>query len=120
MDVMDGMDRMWLSRGLWAFVLCILCIPTASLAAALDEFKVKREAVFDFAQKPAVTRQGDRVEIRFETKGLCDVTVAIEDANQKIIRHLASGVLGPTAPEPFRKNARKQTLLWDGKNDKGE
>jgi hypothetical protein len=38
--------------------------------ADLDEFKVKREAVFEFAQKPQVTRQGDRVTIAFETKGL--------------------------------------------------
>jgi len=99
----------------------VLIFAAAVILAAsdLDEFRVKREAVFEFAKKPQVTRQADRVTIAFETKGFCDVTVAIEDANGKIVRHLASGVLGPNAPEPFQKNAKKQTVVWDGKNDQG-
>jgi len=83
------------------------------------EFKVKRESIFEFVQKPRVTRTGDRVTIAFETKGFCDATVAIENAEGKIIRHLASGVLGPNAPEPFQKNSKTQTVVWDGKNDQG-
>ncbi|MCX7805471.1 MAG: hypothetical protein N3A38_09820, partial [Planctomycetota bacterium] len=86
-------------------------------AADADEFRVKREPVFEFAQKPAVTREGDRVTVAFETKGWCDVTVAVEDANGKIIRHLASGVLGPKAPPPFQPDTKKQVVVWDGKND---
>jgi hypothetical protein len=43
--------------------------------------------------------------------------VAIEDAKGRIIRHLASGVLGPKVPEPFQKDSKKQTVVWDGKND---
>src|SRR5262245_20212712 len=92
-------------------VLCLL------LQAAPDEFRVKREEVFEFAQKPRVTRAGDRVEIAFAARGACDATVAIEDAAGKIIRHLASGVLGPNAPEPFQKNSLSQTIVWDGKDD---
>jgi len=99
-----------------------------------EEFKVKREEVFEFARKPVVTRRGDHVEIRFETKGYCDVTVVIEEAAEKvpgtltsgylvpfprIIRHLASGVLGENAPDPFRWNSKNQTLVWDGKDDQG-
>jgi len=83
-----------------------------------DEFKVKREAVFEFVRKPALTREGDQVCIAFESKGLCDVTVAIETREGKIVRHLASGVLGPNAPAPLQKNSRIQTLLWDGKDDR--
>ena len=76
-----------------------LVLATALLGAAdLDEFKVKREQVFEFAQKPAVTRQGDRVTIAFETKGLCDVTAAVEDAGGRIVRQPVSGVLGLNAP----------------------
>jgi len=86
---------------------------------AAAEWQVKREAVFEFARKPAVTREGDRVTIGFETKGFCDVTVAVEDEKGRIVRHLASGVLGPDAPEPFRKNALKQMVVWDGKDDQG-
>ncbi len=68
-------------------------------------------------KKPSITRNGDRVTISFETKGFCDVTVAIEDAQGKIIRHLASGVLGPNAPEPFKKSSKSQAIIWDGKDD---
>ncbi|MDD4891193.1 MAG: hypothetical protein PHU85_14825, partial [Phycisphaerae bacterium] len=87
-----------------------------------------REEVFEFAQKPAVTREGDKVTIAFETKALCDVTIAIEEAGglstgsgrAKIIRHLVSGVLGPKAPQPLQKDSKKQVVIWDGKNDKGD
>jgi hypothetical protein len=104
----------------------------------MDEFRVKREEVFAFARQPAVTWEGDRVTIAFESKGFCDVTVAIEEADPetvsrlraaasagkaiqapRIIRHLACGVLGPNAPLPFAPNARAQTLVWDGKDDAG-
>jgi len=59
----------------------LIAATTAALHAAsdYDEFKVKREAVFAFAQKPTVKRAGDRVTIEFETKGFCNATVAIEE-----------------------------------------
>jgi len=97
--------------------LVLLVAATACAASDLDEFTVKREAVFVFAQKPHVMRNGDQVTIRFETKGFCDVTVAVEDAAGKIVRHLASGVLGPKAPEPFQRNSKRQVIIWDGKDD---
>jgi hypothetical protein len=107
-----------------AIGVCVVggfCLSMTARAAELaDEFKVKREAVFEFAQKPAVTREGDKVTISFATQGLCDVTVAIEDRNGKILRHLASGVLGENAPPPLLKGSHKQVLIWDSKNDKGE
>jgi len=84
------------------------------------ELRVKPEQVFEFARKPVVTREGDRVTIRFASKGLCDATVAIEDGGGRILRHLASGVLGANAPAPFQKDSREQTLVWDGKDDRGE
>ena len=82
-----------------------------------EEFRTKRETVYEFAKKPAITRDGDTVTIRFTSKAYCDATVAVEDADGKIIRHLASGVLGPTAPPPFKKNSKEQVLVWDGKDD---
>ncbi|MCK6473983.1 MAG: hypothetical protein L6R28_19855 [Planctomycetes bacterium] len=107
---------------------CCLPILLAALAAWMpqangsdaDEFKVKREEVFEFAQAPSVTRAGDHVEISFESKGLCDATVVIEDADGRIVRHLASGVLGNNAPPPFQKDARAQKIVWDGKDDSGK
>ncbi len=83
------------------------------------EFKVQREEVFEFTRPPTLKRHGDDVTIQFETQGWCDVTVAIEHADGRILRHLASGVLGPNAPEPFVWNSKAQTLLWDGKDDAG-
>jgi len=106
-----------------SILLCAVALRlwgSVAIASDVDEFKVKREAVFEFAQKPQITRQGDRVTVSFESKGFCDVTVAVEDADGKIVRYLASGVLGPNAPEPFQKNTKRQTIIWDGKNDKGE
>ena len=94
-------------------------LSTGAVASDLDEFKVKRRGPFEFAQKPVVSRRRDAVTVRFEAKAYCDATVAIEDDEGKIIRHLASGVLGKNAPAPFQKNSLKQTLVWDGKNDQG-
>ncbi len=85
----------------------------------LDEFKLKREESFEFAEKPVLSRDRDKTTIAFVTKGWCDATVAIEDPQGRIVRHLACGVLGPAAPEPFVWNSKKQTLVWDGKNDQG-
>ncbi len=84
-----------------------------------DILNVQREEVFEFAQKPQITRDGDNVSITFESKAFCDVTVVIEDSGGRIIRHLASGVLGSNAPEPFQKNSKRQTVVWDGKDDAG-
>ena len=49
-----------------------------------------------------------------------DVAVTIEDANGKIIRHLAAGVLGKNPPEPLQPNTLAQSLDWDGKDDFGK
>ncbi|MFO7899203.1 MAG: hypothetical protein R6V58_09095 [Planctomycetota bacterium] len=95
---------------------------TAVCGAAPDrrEFEVKRRQPFEFAEKPTLARDGDRVTIRFKTRAFCDATVAIEKPRGRIIRHLACGVLGPNAPEPFQKNSLEQTLVWDGKDDQGK
>jgi hypothetical protein len=101
-------------------VVAIALVPATLCAADIDEFKVKRQDIFEFTQKPTLTRQGMSFTVAFEGKGFCDATVALEDANGKIVRHLASGVLGPKAPEPFQANSLKQTIVWDGKNDRGD
>jgi NHL repeat-containing protein len=92
-----------------------LLVLLLAMASAAGEFA----AAAEFAQKPRVTRRGDNVTITFTVAAYCDVTVAIEDADGRIVRHLASGVLGKNAPPPFRKNSRSQTVVWDGKDDRG-
>src|SRR5262245_23399905 len=102
---------------LWLFFSASLCLCRsffASLAqnpSAPDEFRVKPQGPFEFAEKPTVTRQGDRVTIAFAVKAACDVTIVIEDAGGKILRHLASGVLGDKAPPPLQKASLKQTIV---------
>jgi len=100
-------------------VIGIVLLAAVAAASSRDRLEVKRQPVFEFTQKPKVTRRGDKVIITFASKGYCDATVAIEDAEGRIIRHLAGGVLGPNAPAPFKKNSLKQTIVWDGKDDRG-
>jgi len=107
------------SRQLAVISVLFAALAVSASASDLDEFKVKRRGPFAFAEKPAVTRKGDAVTIRFTSKGFCDATVAVEDAEGKIVRHLANGVLGENAPPPFQKGSLKQTLIWDGKDDAG-
>ncbi len=96
-----------------------VCMCGCAQASDWDEFKVKRAETFAFASKPALTTEGDRVEIRFAVQAACDVTVAVEHKSGHILRHLASGVLGDNAPAPFKKGSLEQTLVWDGKDDGG-
>jgi len=80
-----------------------------------------KEEVYEFARKPTVTKLGrDTYAIEFETRGFCDCTIAIEDARGRVRRHLASGLLGANAPEPFAWNSKQQRVVWDGKDDRGQ
>jgi hypothetical protein len=75
------------------------------------------EAVHQFAEKPTIERRGGQWVITFAGKDDCDATVAVLDGDGRVIRHLASGVLGGNAPPPFQRNAPVQRLQWDGKDD---
>ncbi len=127
-----------LPTGILGGAVAALLLAAAGAPAAddFDEFRVKPQQVFEFAENPTVSRDGDKVTITFTSRGYCDVTVAIEETSgsaeatrpggfsdpgvqPRIIRHLASGVLGATAPEPFEKNSLAQALVWDGKDDQG-
>jgi hypothetical protein len=80
------------------------------LADDYDSLKVQRNDVFEFAETPTLTQKGNDFQIRFTAKDYCDATVAIENEEGRIIRHLASGVLGKNAPEPFQKNSLTQIV----------
>jgi len=105
------------------YLVLLLCVCTAA-PAAQDPFTqysapcVERQDVFAFTQKPVVKLvEKDRYEITFAVKGNCDVTVGLVDEKGTVVRHLASGVLGANAPEPFQKNSLAQKLYWNGKDD---
>ncbi len=91
-----------------------------SSAEGAEDYRIARKAVFAFAQKPVVERNGDQTTIRFASKDYCDVTVVVEGDDGRIIRYLVSGVLGSNAPAPLKKDALEQTLLWDGKDEQGQ
>ncbi len=73
----------------------------------------------EFKRKPTVSVKGEKARIGFEVNEACDVTVSIVNTEGKIIRHLASGLLGANSPNPFRKDSLSQELVWDFKDDLG-
>lgn len=108
-----------------SFIFCLLFFQFSyqlwSQEDAFQEFKVKRKEVFEFAKKPELMRtEKNATTITFTSKDYCDVTVAIETLEGKIIRHLASGVLGSKAPAPLLKSSLEQTIVWDHKDDAGK
>jgi DNA-binding beta-propeller fold protein YncE len=80
----------------------------------------ERANEFAFAAKPVVAKKGEGFVISFAATAACDATVAVLDKDGKIVRHLASGVLGKNAPWPFQQNALAQAIVWDGKDDAGK
>lgn len=109
--------------GVLVLVLAFASLPGTLCAARpvdTDGALYQREEVFEFTEKPSFQRIGkDSYEIRFASKGYCDVAVGILNTEGKTVRHLVAGVLGPNAPEPLQKNSLTQRVTWDGKNDLG-
>lgn len=85
----------------------------------IKELQIKRKNVFEFTKEPVITKTGDLISIEFSSKDYCDVTVAIQNVDGDIVRHLASGVLGENAPLPFKPNSLDQKIMWDSKDDRG-
>ena len=71
-----------------------------------------------FAAKPTATKERNGAKISFAVSAPTDVEVAVLDAQGKIVRHLAAGLLGDNAPPPLQKGL-KQELNWDGNDDAG-
>jgi hypothetical protein len=77
------------------------------------------ESPVAFTRKPTAVRGADGVRIDFAVNRATDVAVTVEDAGGKIVRHLVAGALGPNPPAPLKPNSLEQSLLWDGKDDRG-
>ena len=73
-----------------------------------------------FNAKPTAAKDGDKVKISFAVGAPTDVEIAVLDAKGAVVRHLAAGLLGKNAPEPLKKDALAQELLWDGRDDAGK
>ena len=74
-----------------------------------------------FSAKPTAVKDGEKVKISFTVSAPTDVAVFVENAQGKIVRHLAAGVLGGTNPPPEPlKAGLAQTVEWDGRADYGK
>ena len=73
-----------------------------------------------FTRKPEAVKDGDGVKISFAVSAPTDVEVAVLGADEKVVRHLAAGVLGGKNPPPAPlKAGQAQSIAWDGKDDFG-
>ena len=72
-----------------------------------------------FAEQPKAAADATGVKITFAAAAPTDVAVAVLDANSRIVRHLAAGVLGPNSPAPLKAGSLRQTLTWDRRDDDG-
>jgi hypothetical protein len=109
-----------INRSVAFFLILLLNFSLSYADEVVRELQVKRKNVFEFTKEPTITKTGDSVSIEFSVKDFCDVTVAIQNLEGNIVRHLASGVLGENAPVPFKQNSLDQKIIWDSKDDKGK
>jgi len=89
-------------------ILVVLCSAHAAYAGQAH-----------FTKAPTASEAPEGVRIEFAVNQATDVAVAVLDATGRVVRHLAAGVLGPNAPEPLKKDSLSQSLVWDGKDDRG-
>src|SRR5262245_27770413 len=90
----------------------LLALACAGTAAAAD---------VEFSSPPQATRGADGVTVIFGLKGPGDVEVAVIDAQGRVVRHLAAGVLGgKIAPPPPLQPGLSQKILWDQRDDAGK
>ncbi len=102
-----------MKTAVWTLCLCAsvpLCLSTCASAGEVS-----------FSTKPAVAKAGDGAKISFAVSASTDVEIAVLDAQGKVVRHLAAGVLGGKNPPPEPlKAGLAQSLEWDGKDDFGK
>lgn len=97
-----------IARTVGAVVLVVLVCAGCSMAGDVT-----------FTAPPRATAFEGGARITFAMSEPTDVEVAILDADGDVVRHLAAGQLGPNAPEPLQRNSLAQTLLWDGRDNRG-
>jgi DNA-binding beta-propeller fold protein YncE len=109
-------------RALTAVALAtVLCTPLLARAGTYEAPREARKAgEVGFTAKPTAAKAGEKVKITFTASAAADVEVAVLDAEGKVVRHLAAGLLGKHAPSPLQTGALKQELIWDGKDDLGK
>jgi len=64
-----------------------------------------------FATPPTVSRAGEQLKIDFAVDRETDVAVYIEGADGRVLRHLAAGAIGSSAPAPLKPGSLEQSIL---------
>jgi hypothetical protein len=99
-------------------ILSILACSICGLPCAGDDTKAEDDV---FANPPRVSRVDGKIEIAFTLMKSTDVEIAILDAKDNVVRHLAAGVLGGRhAPPAPLEAGLAQRVIWDGNNDTGK
>ena len=95
--------------GIFLYAVCI----QLSVFAATD--------TGHFKSYPSIVTLPVGARITFEAAQPTDVELAVLDADDRVIRHLAAGVLGDEVapPKPLQKGMR-QSVEWDGCDDSGQ
>ncbi len=97
------------------FVLYVFILGTVCFQARAESVPSR------FASPPAVSGKGEAITVTFAVNEATDVEVSILNAQGKVVRHLAAGVLGRKTPPPAPlKSGLNQSLVWNGKDDYGE
>jgi DNA-binding beta-propeller fold protein YncE len=93
-------------------LLCVVCIDL-SVFAATDSGR--------FKNSPSIVALPIGARITFEVSQPTDVEISVLDASDRVVRHLAAGVLGGelAPPKPLQKGMR-QSIEWDGRDDSGQ
>ncbi|HOX06364.1 MAG TPA: hypothetical protein PK280_08185, partial [Planctomycetota bacterium] len=73
-----------------------------------------------FARPPSAVAEAGGVRIAFAADRETDVAVAVLDAQGRVVRHLAAGMLGRNPPAPLAAGKLDQSILWDRTDDDGK
>ena len=94
------------------FLIVLLVLSVMAMAHAGD---------LTFSAKPSVTKDGANFKLSFTLSASSDVEVSVVGADNKVVRHLAAGVLNGKFPPPEPlKPGLAQEVIWDGNDDLGK
>jgi DNA-binding beta-propeller fold protein YncE len=97
-------------RGMSFALSCLTVLATSAAALGAEP---------TFTEKPTAVKSGAGMRVSFAVSAPTNVEVAVLDAQGKVVRHLAAGMLGPNPPPPLRPNTLRQEIEWDGEDDAG-
>lgn len=111
------------ARTRWALAAVALPLlwPAAGLSGGYEApLDVRKDGEVKFAAVPRAETVAGGVKITFAVSAPTDAEVAVLGADGKVVRHLAAGLLGKSAPEPFKKDSTTQEVFWNLRDDSGK